>query len=174
MHISALSTLRGAIYETRSSLYKRPSDDAIFAIVSGKEGPSGSYLWQYRLEDDGSGLVKFTKVREFGEWCGKNEQGGGEIEAVVVDDELGYVYYSDELFGIRKYIADPDVPGVNKELAVFGTEGVASDREGISIYKINDGTGYIIVSDQQANKFRIYTRKGTPGNSASTRFGQGR
>ncbi|MFQ6115053.1 MAG: phytase [bacterium] len=146
------------------AIYKRPKDGAFFAMVSRKQGPSRGYLWQYKLEDDGTGNVKFTKVREFGEWSGKNKDGEGEIEAVVVDDELGYVYYSDELFGIRKYHADPDIPDANQELAVFGRDGFVGDREGISIYKIDDGTGYIIVSDQQANKFRIFTREGTSDN----------
>jgi 3-phytase len=146
------------------ALYTRPSDEAFFAIVSRKMGPSGAYLWQYLLEDDGSGNVKATKVREFGSFGGVNEFGDGEIEAVAVDNELGYVYYSDERTGIRKYHADPDAPDANVELAVFGTDGFTEDREGISIYKINDGTGYILVSDQQANTFRIFTREGEPGN----------
>lgn len=142
------------------ALYKRSSDNAIFAIVSRKEGPTdGSYLWQYRLEDDGTGNVKGTKVREFGIFSGQKE-----IEAIAVDDELGYVYYSDEGIGVRKYYADPDAEGANQELAFFGTEGFADDHEGIAIYTINDGTGYILVSDQQANAFRIFKREGEPGD----------
>ncbi len=140
------------------ALFKRLSDNAIFAIVGRKEGPTdGSYLWQYRLEDDGMGNIKGTKVREFGIWSGKKE-----IEAIAVDDELGYVYFSDETVGVRKYFADPDVENANEELALFGTEGFAEDHEGISIYKVNDGTGYILVSDQQANAFRIFKREGKP------------
>lgn len=142
------------------ALYKRPSDNTIFSIVSRKEGPTdGSYLWQYRLEDDGMGNVKGTKVREFGIWSGKKE-----IEAISVDDLLGYVYYSDERFGVRKYYADPDMPDANVELAVFGTEGFLEDQEGISIYQVNDGTGYILVSDQSANEFHIFKREGEPDN----------
>ncbi|TVQ40440.1 MAG: phytase, partial [Spirochaetaceae bacterium] len=57
-------------------LYKRPSDGEIFAIVSRKSGPSGSYLWQYRLHDDGTGQVVGTHVRSFGLFSGS-----GEIEA---------------------------------------------------------------------------------------------
>ena len=38
------------------------------------------------------------------------------------------------------------------------------DREGVAIYKANNGTGYIVVSDQQANQFQIFPREGTPGN----------
>lgn len=142
------------------ALYKRPSDNAVFAIVSRKKGPTnGSYLWQYRLEDDGTGKVKGIKVREFGIWSGVKE-----IEAIAVDDELGYVYYSDERVGVRKYKADPDALDADKQLALFATDNYMADREGISIYKINDGTGYILVSDQSANTFHIYKREGEPEN----------
>jgi 3-phytase len=140
------------------ALYKRPRDGALFAIVGGKSGPAEGYLGQYRLEDDGTGHVKMTLVRQFGRYSGKKE-----IEAIAVDAELGYVYCSDETVGVRKYRADPDAPGANEELALFATTGFASDHEGISIYKLNDGTGYILVSDQQNNAFRIFPREGTPG-----------
>ncbi len=140
------------------ALYRRPRDGAIFAIVGGKGGPAEGYLGQYRLSDDGSGRVKMTLVRQFGRYSGKKE-----IEAIAVDAELGYVYYSDETFGVRKYAADPEAPEAGRELAVIGATGYASDHEGISIYKFNDGTGYLLVSDQQANRFRIYRREGEPG-----------
>ncbi len=141
------------------ALYRRPRDGAMFAFVGGKSGPPVGYLAQYRLEDDGTGYVKMTLVRQFGRYSGRKE-----IEAIAVDAELGYVYYSDETFGVRKYAADPDAPHANEELALFATSGFASDHEGISIYKINDGTGYILVSDQQADQFRIFPREGRPGH----------
>jgi 3-phytase len=141
------------------AIYTRPSDGAFFAIVSRKFGQSGSYLWQYLLEDAGDGTIKATKVRAFGAFVG-----GKEIEALAVDNELGYVYYSDETAGVHKYHADPDVPDADIELAFFGTDDFTQDQEGISIYKIDDGTGYILVSDQQANAFRVYRREGEPGD----------
>jgi 3-phytase len=142
------------------SLYRRPADGTIFAIVGRKDGPTnGTYLWQYRLEDDGSGHVRAIKVREFGLYSGKKE-----IESIAVDDKLGYIYYSDEQVGVRKYLADPDAPEANKELALFATTGFAGDNEGISIYEVDDQTGYILVSDQQANEFHIFTREGEAGN----------
>ena len=142
------------------ALYKRPSDNVIFAVVGRKAGPTdGNYLWQYRLENNGQGHVKATKVRSFGQWSGSKE-----IEAIAVDDALGYVYYSDEDTGIRKYLADPETLNANKELALFGTENYAQDREGISIYQCDNLTGYILVSDQGANKFHIYKREGEADN----------
>jgi 3-phytase len=140
------------------ALYKQPDTGKIYAIVSRKTGPTdGTYLWQYLLEDNGEGRVKGTLVRKFGKF-----EGGAEIESIAVDDALGYVYYSDEGFGVRKYYADPEKG--NEELALFGRTGFTRDLEGISIYTINDGTGYILVSDQQANQFHIFTREGADGN----------
>lgn len=142
------------------ALYKRPSDGAVFAIVSRKEGPREGYLHQYRLLDDGSGRVKVEKVRAFGRFSGE-----GEIEAVAVDDQLGYVYYADEESGIYKYHADPDHPDAKQELAFFGQEGFSRQREGIALYARPDGTGYIVCTDQidDSSVYRIYLREGEPG-----------
>lgn len=137
------------------SLYKN-SKGEVYAIVGRKNGPvDGSYLWQYRLDDDGKGAVRATLVRKFGQYSGLKE-----IESIAVDDKLGYVYYSDEGKGVRKYYADPKKG--NEELALFATTGFTEDHEGISIYEQTDSTGYILVSDQGANKFHIFSREGKP------------
>jgi 3-phytase len=139
------------------ALYRRPRDGAIFAMVSGKDGPRNGYLWQYRLEDDGGGGVRGVKVRQFGRYSGRQE-----IEAIAVDAALGYVYYSDETAGIRKYHADPEAG--DQELAFFGTAGFVRDHEGIAIYAREDGSGYILVSDQQGGRLQVFAREGTSAN----------
>lgn len=142
------------------ALYRLPKDGAIFAIVGRKDGPANGYLWQYRLQDDGTGKVTARKVREFGRFSGQ-----GEIEAVAVDDELGYVYYADEGDGIHKWHADPDHPGAASELAHFGKDGFRADREGIAIYPLSGGKGYIVCTDQLegSSEYRVYRREGEPG-----------
>jgi 3-phytase len=127
----------------------------MYAIVGRKNGPlKGGYIWQYLLTDDGTGNVKAQLVRKFGEYSGKKE-----IESIAVDNELGYIYYSDEQVGVKQYYADPEKG--NKQLAIFGTSGFLADHEGISIYKLSDTTGYILVSDQGANRFQVFNREGT-------------
>jgi len=142
------------------ALYTRASDGALFALVSRSEqfAPKHGYLHQYRLVDDGTGTLRGIFVRAFGAWSGQ-----GEIEAIAVDDALGFVYYSDEGFGIRKYHADPLADDAEDEIAHFGTAGFAEDREGISIYELDATTGYILVSNQQADTFRVFAREGGPG-----------
>lgn len=134
------------------------SDGAIYAIVGRKSGTSGEYLWQYRLAGTKNGSVTAFLVRKFGLFSGKKE-----IESIAVDHQLGYLYYSDEQTGIRKYYADP-VKG-NEELALFGEGEFKSDIEGISIFQTSKTTGYIIVSNQQDNSFNVYAREGDSGNS---------
>lgn len=136
--------------------YTRPTDGALFAIVGRKVGPKEGYLWQYQLGDDGTGHIKATLVRKFGKWSGKKE-----IESIAVDNELGFIYYSDEGVGVRQYFADP--ANGNDELALFATTGFTEDHEGISIYKTGPQTGYLLVSDQGANQFQIFRREGEPG-----------
>ncbi|MDA3613920.1 phytase [Polluticaenibacter yanchengensis] len=134
------------------ALYTSP-DKKIYAIVGRKNGPADGYLWQYEL-DGKAGTVTANVVRKFGKYSAKKE-----IEAIAVDNENGFVYYSDEQSGIRKYYADP-AKG-NEELAFFGTTGFTDDHEGISIYKTGDSTGYILVSNQQDNSFMVYPREGS-------------
>lgn len=141
-------------------LYRRPRDGAIFAIVAPKSGPRQGYLGQYRLEDDGHGRVKAVFVRAFGRFSGS-----GEIEAVAVDDELGFVYYADEGDGIHKYPADPDQREASREAAHFGRTGFRGDREGIAIYTGRGGTGYIVCTDQLEgnSEYHVFRRDGPPG-----------
>lgn len=145
------------------ALYKNPATQQIYAVVGRKTGPSGSYLYQYLLKDDGNGQVIGELVRKFGEYSGKKE-----IESIAVDDALGVIYYSDEQYGIHKYNADPSAS--NEQLALFGTNDFKSDIEGISIYPTGEKTGYILVSDQQANTFNVYRREGDTNENTYQRI----
>lgn len=137
------------------ALYRNPKGE-IFAFVSRKSGPELGYIHQLQLVETAKGVTgKF--IRAFGAFSKKKE-----IEAMVVDDETGFLYYCDEGVGIRKYYAD--AAAGDQELALFGTTGFAEDHEGISIVPKSHGKGYIIVSDQQSNRFQIFAREGEIGN----------
>lgn len=143
---------------TGIAVYSRPRDGATFLIVSRRNGPREGYLRQYRLTRADTGVLHFVKVREFGRFSGS-----GEIKTVAVDNELGYVYYADDGAGIRKYAADPDAPHADRELALFGKKDFAGHPKGIAIWKRQDGTGYIVCTDQiaGASRFHLYRREGT-------------
>lgn len=139
-------------------LFKRKSDNKIFAIVGRKSGPSGSYLWQYELNANGH-KIDLKKVREFGQFSGE-----GEIEAICVDDDENRVYYADEGYGIRIAIADPDTPNANSDLGSIATQKKEGDWEGIAVYAPRPGQGYLVITEQIPgnSKMYVYDRKPTP------------
>lgn len=136
---------------------KEGGTTVFYAIVGRKNGPAEDYLWQYAYETRADGKVELQLVRKFGAYSGKKE-----IEAIAVDQELGYVYYSDEVAGVRKYYADP-AKG-DRELAFFAQSDAKRDHEGIAIYKKDATTGYLVVSNQQDNSILIYPREGEANN----------
>ncbi|NIM96225.1 MAG: phytase [Anaerolineales bacterium] len=132
------------------TLYKRPSDGAIFIF----DKPKGSTpIYQYLLSGDG-GNITVTKVRDF------KDVSMGVAEGMVADDENGFVYFAEESKGVHKYNADPDSANLNR-LAFFATgDGISGDREGFAIYKCNDGSGYLVLSSQGNSEFKVYERQG--------------
>jgi 3-phytase len=133
------------------ALYKSPKNGLFYAIVSRKNGPKKGYLYQYILTLDG-GRIQTKLVRKFGDFSGKKE-----IEAIAVDAEMGFIYYSDEGHGIRKYYAEPSKG--NEEISCFGRDYFLEDMEGIAIAKLKNQSGYLIVSDQQRGQFNLFDRK---------------
>lgn len=134
------------------ALYNSPHNNKFYVIVGRKDGPAENYLYQYEIVSKNNFSVKLDLVRKFGNYSGKKE-----IEAIAVDDELGFVYYSDETHCVRKYYADP-LKG-NEELACFGGSFFTRDIEGIAIVKKSGRKGFMIVSDQQAGTFQVFTRE---------------
>ena len=136
-------------------LYKSKNDGKIYAIVSRKSGPNHGYIGQYELIWNGQSInLKF--IRYFGDFQ------GFEIESILVDDQLGYVYYSDEGYGIRKYNVDPTT-NHSEQIGFINTTNIwQGDSEGLALYPTSNSNGYLIITDQITNgsMFRIYERQG--------------
>jgi 3-phytase len=105
---------------------------------------------QYELADDGSGKVKGTKVRSW--------KVGGVCEAAVGDDEAGKVYIAEEQKGVWEVGGEPGDAAPGKLVVKRGEHGLAGDVEGLAIYHLPEGGGYLIVSDQGRNHFKVYQR----------------
>lgn len=133
------------------AFYHSPVDKKMYAIVGRKEGPKLNYLYQYELQAVNN-QIKAVLVRKFGSFSGKKE-----IEAIAVDAENGFIYYSDEEFGVHKYYAEPSKG--NKEVSLFGQDKFQTDIEGIAIAKTSEKEGYILISDQQRGTFNVFDRQ---------------
>lgn len=133
------------------SFYLSPISNKTYLIVGRKDGPKKGYLYQYELQSVNN-TIKAVLVRKFGNFSAIKE-----IEAIAVDNENGFIYYSDEEFGVRKYYAEPSKG--NKELAVIGQGRFLTDIEGIAIAKTSEKGGYILISDQQKGMFNVFDRQ---------------
>ena len=136
-------------------LYKREKDQKIYAIVSRKFGPSIGYLGQYELIWNGRS-IDLKLIRYFGDF------NGAEIESIVIDDHLGFIYYSDEKYGIRKYNVDPLTNQTSQIGFINITNLWHGDSEGLALYTKSDSNGYLIITDQipSGSIFHIYERQG--------------
>ena len=151
------------------AIHRRPHDGPVFAVVAPKTGGATDYLWQSLLTIGPQG-PSARLVRRFGTFSGLGPEPGeaGEIEAIAVDDELGFIYYADERFGIRKWHADPDHPDAAGGLAVLGRDGYLGDREGLALYQGANGSGYLVSSDQIPGGSRLMIYRGPAERAVPT------
>lgn len=130
-------------------LYRSAASGEFYVFVN--EGDDGTFR-QWRLFDNGEGRVAAEQVREFSV--------GSQAEGCVADDAFGNLYIDEENRGLWKYSAEPD--GGNARTLIDSTKDgrLEADVEGVSLWARDDGTGYLVVSNQGANNYYVYERGG--------------
>lgn len=132
-------------------LYHSPNDGKFYAFASGKS----SQIRQWELVDNGDGTIGGMEKRT---WI--NGDPGEQTEGMVADDEAGKLYAANEVEGIYKYDADPLTASPAGELiAPTGVNNFDGDAEGVTIYYAAGGAGYLIVSDQGSDNFKVFDRQ---------------
>ena len=127
-------------------------DGAYFVFVN--DSGTGQFR-QWRIRAEGSELFA-TRVRGF--------RVGSQAEGCVVDDETGALYVAEEDVGLWKYRADPKGGTARRAIdRVGGASGLVADLEGVSIWHGRDGGGYILLSNQGANRYAVYRRDDANG-----------
>jgi 3-phytase len=131
-------------------LYRSPATGKFYAIASGKS----SQMRQWELRDDGKGKIVGIEKRTW--------QNGGPAwtEGLVADDETGKLYAAHEEEGIYKYDAEPADTAPKGELVLpTGSFGLTPDVEGIAIYYGAGGGGFLLVSNQGSDNFKVFERR---------------
>jgi myo-inositol-hexaphosphate 3-phosphohydrolase/PKD repeat protein len=130
------------------AMYHSRATGEFYGFVSATSG----VIKQYRFKDVG-GTVEGELVRTIAV--------GGQVEGMVADDELGHIYLGEEDRGIWKYGAEPGAGTTRTLIDQTGTGGhLTADVEGLTLYYLRDGRGYLISSNQGANQFVIHRREG--------------
>jgi 3-phytase len=129
-------------------VYKNARTGAAYVFVTSKSGAVEQHLLRVTADEQVTAeRVSSYKFRSI-------------VEACVADEELGVVYFGVETSGIWKMPAEPSPDPRPKRIAKVGEHGLRSDVEGLAIYYGPNGTGYLIVSSQGNNTFKVYERGG--------------
>ncbi|MFQ5637754.1 MAG: phytase [bacterium] len=130
-------------------LYKRPSDNTLYAFEKPKRG---GILRQYRIQGDGHGGVLITPVRDL-------NYSGGRAKGLVADDQLGFLYVAESSRGIHKFLASPGQSG--DPVSFFAKEdGILPGRNSLTLYSCSDSTGYLVLTSTGNSTLKYYERYG--------------
>ena len=128
-------------------MYKSPVSGLIYVFVNDTTG----LVRQWVLEDNGKNRIGMSQVRDFNV--------GSQTEGCVADDETGDLYVGEEDVGIWKYSAEPDAGDARKLVDSVDENGnLTADVEGLSIYYGENGSGYLVASNQGADSYALYER----------------
>lgn len=127
------------------TLYHSRSTGKFYAFTVSED--EGFGVEQYELSDNGAGRISGRKVREWKH---------GKSEGCTADDETGILYVGTEAEGVWKFQAEPDQPTDGKLIAKVGEHGLTADAEGVTILKTGRDDGYLVVSSQGSNEFKVY------------------
>jgi 3-phytase len=128
--------------------YHSRRDGRCYVFVNHKSG----FVHQYQIVANQNGTLGLRFARLFGVVS--------QPEGLVADDELGVLYVGEEDYGVWKFGAEPDAGTVGVLVAKVGEHGLTADVEGLAIYAGENGQGYLIVSSQGNNTFKVYERSG--------------
>jgi 3-phytase len=128
-------------------LYRSLKSEKIYAVLTSYSG----IVSQFELVVE-TGKVRGKKVRSW--------KVGGVCEGAVADDAAGKLYIAEEQSGVWELGAEPDDAAPGRLVIKVGEHGLKGDVEGLAIFHGPKGTGYLLVSDQGADRIRVYERQG--------------
>lgn len=130
-------------------MYQNPQNGRTYVFINGDE----TRKRQWELVDAGNGRVRAVHVRDL--------TFNSQTEGCVADDETGTLYVGEEDVGIWRISAAPDggqtLTSVDR---VADNPALRDDIEGMALYDLGGGRGYLVVSSQGNNSYAVYRREG--------------
>ena len=122
------------------------SNDMDYVFISGKDGT----LEQWLIEDN-KGTINMNLIRTI--------KFHSIVEGLVSDSYYEKLYVAEETVGLWEININPNID-LNKKL-IFDTDKryFKPDFEGVTLYKKDNGEGYIFISIQGSNSYAVIDRK---------------
>lgn len=130
-------------------MYRSAASGSTYVFINGDE----TRMRQWELVDAGAGRVRAEPVRDL--------TFDSQTEGCVADDATGVLYVGEEDVGLWRLGAEPDAGDDRTAVdTVAGNPNLVADVEGVSLYDLGDGRGYLIVSSQGNDSYAVYRREG--------------
>lgn len=134
-----------------SCMYRSAVTGRLYFIVTAKSGAVEQ--WELFESPSRRGKVDAQMVRTF--------KMQSTPEGCVADDDLGHLYLAEQQKGIWKYGAEPGASNSGVLIDSIGPGGHLTPQvEGLGLYRLSDGRGYLVASSQGSNEFVLYRREG--------------
>lgn len=130
-------------------MYRSARTGKTFVFINDANGE----MRQWELIDAGNGRVRVQRVRDFAF--------ASQAEGCVADDATGVLYGNEEDVGLWRISAEPD--GGTELVSIQRVDqnpALEADMEGIGLYDLGNGRGYLISSSQGNNTYAVYRREG--------------
>ncbi|HET8899185.1 MAG TPA: phytase [Rhodanobacteraceae bacterium] len=130
-------------------MYRSARSGETYVFINSPEGT----MRQWRLVDNGAGRVRAEQVREL--------RFSSQAEGCVADDASGTLIVNEEDVAMWRMGAEPDAGDQRSAIArIDGNPALADDLEGVGIYHLGNGRGYIVASSQGNDSYAVYRLEG--------------
>ena len=130
-------------------MYRSRRTGRTYVFISDPEG----LVRQWELVPTKSGKVRTKKVRDI--------TFSSQTEGCVADDENGILYVAEEDVGLWRVTAEPARGATPASVdKVESNPKLKDDLEGVGLYDLGGGRGYLVVSSQGNNSYAVYRREG--------------
>lgn len=130
-------------------LYRSAGSGKTYVFINSGDGP----LHQWELVDAGGGKVRADLVRKLAFET--------QTEGCVADDATGTLFIGEEDVALWRLSAEPDggdtMTAVDR---VADNDRIRDDLEGVGLYDLGGGRGYLVVSSQGNDTYAVYRREG--------------
>jgi 3-phytase len=146
-----------------SGLYQSAQDGAFYFFVGSKTGE----VRQFLLRGNDEGKVEAEMVRTL--------KLATQVEGIVADDDLGYLFAGEEGRGVWRFGAEPADAPEGMLISAIGRDQPLrrADIEGLAIYKSSATEVYLIASSQGSNEYVIFQRGEPHGYVGTFRIAAG-
>ena len=108
---------------------------------------------QWELIDAANGRVRAERVRDFAF--------ASQVEGCVADDASGLLFVAEEDVGLWRLSAEPDGGSAMTMVArISENPALKDDMEGVGLYDLGAGRGYLVASSQGNDSYAVFRREG--------------